>query len=550
MGKLRITLAARMALIGIAVFAATGLLQFEALELITSRSFGALEDRASFAHVRRTLRVIEGEKSSLLALVAENAIRDDMLTVVRKQDISGLSGLLHTEWIERSGLDLIQLRAEDGEAIWSGMRDSVGGSFSPCPVDSLPNLAIPTTYGKDGFTLIMQSPRGALILAGMPVRDTAMREKGQGLLLFGRYLAGEPMARIGEIAQLRIGLMLWRSEGGRRSIQGPEGPFFVLDEGEQRTLDIPLIAGGATPGIALRIVYRPDAAPAARTLILQAGTAYVAAIILALLGLSLALTRLVIKPIWKLAHHLTRAVAGAVDAPLGIGLAAGRLDEIGILADRVDGLIEAERQRNEELAALNRELALHASTDSLTGLANRRCFTDRLDSERKRLIRERHGLPPIMMAFVMCDIDFFKKYNDRYGHQDGDSCLRAVAAAIAGSLKRPTDLASRHGGEEFLVMLPGTSEDGALVLAELIRKEVESLAIPHEDSPISHFVTLSLGVAAMDVSLDFDTAKLFSRADSALYRAKTSGRNRVVGASSMEEGSGEAGDPSQAFSSG
>jgi two-component system chemotaxis family response regulator WspR len=130
------------------------------------------------------------------------------------------------------------------------------------------------------------------------------------------------------------------------------------------------------------------------------------------------------------------------------------------------------------------------------------------------------------LSLLMCDIDFFKKYNDAYGHLEGDSCLKSVAEAIDNSCKRPADLAARYGGEEFAVVLPDTDIDGAKLVAESIREAVNKLNIDHYDSPEGH-VTLSIGASTLIPVHGGEARALVQRADAALYRAKTMGRNRV-----------------------
>ncbi|MDP2268682.1 MAG: diguanylate cyclase, partial [Deltaproteobacteria bacterium] len=145
----------------------------------------------------------------------------------------------------------------------------------------------------------------------------------------------------------------------------------------------------------------------------------------------------------------------------------------------------SEHKQLEEI--LNR-LSRH---DGLTGIANRRHFDEFLAQEWKRALREEAPL-----SLIMCDIDFFKNYNDAYGHQAGDDCLRAVAGAFQKGLRRPGDLAARYGGEEFVVVLPGTPPEGALAVAEALRSDVQALGIPHASSRAASVVTLSLGVAS------------------------------------------------------
>ena len=183
----------------------------------------------------------------------------------------------------------------------------------------------------------------------------------------------------------------------------------------------------------------------------------------------------------------------------------------------------------QELEIRNAELQRLSSVDGLTGIANRRHFDERLDQEWKRAMREN-----LSLSLVLIDVDFFKPFNDNYGHQLGDDCLRMVASALAGALHRPADFVARYGGEEFVVVLPGTDIKGALVTAETLRMAVESRNIKHEFSKAAKHVTISLGVASTIPRQDIEPKSLIVAADSALYEAKESGRNRYCVASEQQ----------------
>ena len=175
----------------------------------------------------------------------------------------------------------------------------------------------------------------------------------------------------------------------------------------------------------------------------------------------------------------------------------------------------------DELIVANKELRLLASFDDLTDMPNRRNFNETLN--RQFLLAKRNKST---LAFIMCDIDFFKLFNDYYGHQSGDECLTAVAKAIGSIPDRPTDKACRYGGEEFAVILPDTNRLGGMIVAEKLRQAVIDLAIEHNKSKIGSYVSLSLGLSVY--TGQFETKEeLIKAADDALYRAKNNGRNRV-----------------------
>ncbi len=188
-------------------------------------------------------------------------------------------------------------------------------------------------------------------------------------------------------------------------------------------------------------------------------------------------------------------------------------------------LVEMQRslvEVTQELNTANKELQRLSTTDGLTGLANRRFFDELSAREWRRC--ERMKKP---MSLVMVDVDHFKKYNDTYGHQGGDECLKLVAAQVARAAPRASDLAARYGGEEFVLVLGETTMDGAKWVANHIRQHVAELNLPHSASSIGH-VSVSCGVASVLPleGQEFDTLLKF--ADEALYKAKEQGRNTVV----------------------
>jgi diguanylate cyclase (GGDEF)-like protein len=185
-----------------------------------------------------------------------------------------------------------------------------------------------------------------------------------------------------------------------------------------------------------------------------------------------------------------------------------------------------------ERKMLEEKLSTMALTDSLTELMNRRSFDETLTREWKRAVR--HGS---QVSLLFLDLDHFKRFNDRYGHQAGDDCLRAVAEAVSDAV-RTTDRVARYGGEEITVILPSTSAAGAVEAAEKVRSAVEALRLSHEGNPEgAGWVTVSVGVATAVARrgefVEGMPKALLEAADSAMYRAKREGRNRVVTAAAI-----------------
>lgn len=179
--------------------------------------------------------------------------------------------------------------------------------------------------------------------------------------------------------------------------------------------------------------------------------------------------------------------------------------------------------RERKLREMAVELESQTLVDGLTGIANRRRFDLHLEDEFRRAKR---NVAPV--SLLMIDVDYFKDFNDNYGHQRGDDCLVQIAGALSRVLNRARDLAARYGGEEFTVVLPDTDKDGALQVAEAMRAEVEALAVEHAYSGVAGHVTISVGVSTLVPELSTTTGSLIHAADRALYQAKRGGRNCVA----------------------
>jgi diguanylate cyclase (GGDEF)-like protein len=187
------------------------------------------------------------------------------------------------------------------------------------------------------------------------------------------------------------------------------------------------------------------------------------------------------------------------------------------------GVVRARVRNNIELKRSRDRLFSLAATDGMTGLFNRRVFDVALERESKRLARTRGSL-----ALVMLDVDFFKPFNDRYGHVAGDECLRLIAAELREAVHRPADVAARYGGEEFICILPETGIEGGVKVAERIQRAIAALAIPHAASAVAPIVTASFGVASAVCAQQLSGEDLLRSVDARLYEAKANGRNRIV----------------------
>lgn len=185
--------------------------------------------------------------------------------------------------------------------------------------------------------------------------------------------------------------------------------------------------------------------------------------------------------------------------------------------------IEERKLAEKALEEANRELERLAFLDGLTRIANRRQFDRHLQQEWKRLRREQ-----VPIAIILCDIDYFKRYNDTYGHVAGDTCLKKVAQGIRFAVKRPADLVARYGGEEFAVILSNTDIKGAVKVAVEIRNEIRELNILHVQSEVGQHISLSMGVSSTVPGLSIGPEAFINNIDQLLYQAKEAGRDRII----------------------
>lgn len=221
------------------------------------------------------------------------------------------------------------------------------------------------------------------------------------------------------------------------------------------------------------------------------------------------------------------AVEGAIDRTNTIRVAGRQLHQV--MADQIDYLVKSNQllearvmERTRELEIVNQRLEMLSRMDGVLGISNRAYFDDRIKTEWRLARRNKQPI-----SLLMIDVDYLKLYNDTYGHIEGDNCLRSVARAAREGLFRPTDLVARFGGEELVVLLPNTTLEGARLVAERIKSQVDGYAIPHAASSVSKKVSVSIGLATLEPANGGEALSLLLQAEDALCQAKKRGRNLI-----------------------
>jgi diguanylate cyclase (GGDEF)-like protein len=318
----------------------------------------------------------------------------------------------------------------------------------------------------------------------------------------------------------------WGAPGMKMADHPLASAMLQQDEGFITTADIDnvhrIFAYVAAPSTGAHIAVGLDEAEILSRIDHQIYVAYAQLAIFGLLTLFLAWSageRLIVGPIRLLARKAARVGRGEFDTHVEKNT---WMAEFGSLAAALDDMTRKLAEREQELHSANRHLTALAASDSLSGLANRRSFDARLESEWQIAAEFKRPI-----ALLMIDVDHFKLFNDRYGHVEGDNCLRGVAEVLAAMASGEADFAARYGGEEFALLLPGVAMETAVATAGRLRRRIEKLGIAHTETPAGT-VTISIGVAAFVPRQNDKAEKLVEAADIGLYAAKRRGRNAVV----------------------
>ena len=533
-------IAARIAVI----FLLFGVFQFFVVRGITRGQFQDIERINLLDRTRQALLSVAREGKHLESITASTAAWGDAYAYAEKQDSSFIEKAYGGSWPKIYGIDFVTMVAADGHRIWNSEGYPSFELHVPA-VFSAERFALSDPYvfpygsnlkPKDSFVGLVGSKEGVWIYCAHAITDDSMARTPRGVLLFGRLidkalLASYTFGEGDKLSFVPFDAISPAPLPGYR-LMAQEFPLFGrgkttvhVETGSLVSLT-PISGVLNSPVAALRLsVPSTVQRLGERFLWLTSGSLSLMAVI-TLIFILLAVRVSVIRPIALLAASFQTP---AEERDVVLRICAERDDEIGILAAQAEALmIQVKKQ--------NTELETQANTDRLTGLPNRRSFDSHIRNEFRRLIRYRRGSKKTgQMAVAVIDVDHFKLFNDTCGHVAGDACLQAIAASIQSCIFRAGDLACRFGGEEFVLVLPGTDEAGALIVSESVRAAVERIAFPHPTSPVAGVVTVSVGAAATEIMEDFKIEDLVQAADQALYAAKRSGRNRVVGHGAMTE---------------
>ncbi len=505
------------------------ILLFSAMEHAIDRwlvfpGFLRLEEQQAQLDLLRVRQAIDNEIRHLDTFCFDWAAWDDTYQYVLSRSPQYISSNLTLSSFLVSRLNLVFLYDQQGRRLWGQSYDLEQGR--PLPLELFKGatlsaaLGLPSSSGQELTELkrtgVIATERGPMLLSVRPIVTSDNQGPVRGTLVMGRLLNPPLLRRL--VEQTRFDFTF---SPAMSAVE--EGTLRFDKSDPQRLVSYqPYADFNGRAAFSIRLETPRRIFQAVQTMSRHAAYFLVLGSLVLLVFMWVALQRIVLGPIFRLKEH-AHAIHSAGD--LSVRLHLRRRDEIGQLANEFDAMMAEIDQKSAEVAAANIELQRLSGEDTLTQLANRRQFDTCLDQEWRRLLRQQRPL-----ALLLCDIDFFKRYNDSYGHQQGDYCLHAVAQAIKETACRPADLVVRFGGEEFAVILVDTDPEGALAVAESIRKAVRLLEIPHQDSLVDPYVTLSVGAASLVPQTELSSEFLVKLADQPLYRAKQRGRNRVEAA--------------------
>ena len=527
--------------------------------LIILPSMRSIEDAGARNGCQRTIGAIEREIEHLDEICRDWASWDETYRFMVDHNRDYIVTNLTEGTIASLKLVCMYYVDPQGKIIWGGGFDpekkvfTMSVEFSPgkFPVDRL----LPVYHGRNGIAFeekrngLFLSESGPLMLCARPVLTSNGEGPARGTVIMARKIDSPFMRQITSMTDVGFNIYPVNDKNIDKKLaviihQLGAGQQFLLKRESGRIIHYSLINDISRRSQLLLETSQPRVISRKHYYSMTFALFFTIVIVLAEVTIFAVIFET------QLFHPLSFITSRISDitelGDLTQRMGMDRNDEIGVLSHAFDDLIERlhdagsrlmedmerikvemeiRRKVEEMLTEANSKLDELASTDGLTGLLNRRKF----DEEMRRLWRhsKRSGEP---LSIIICDVDFFKMYNDTYGHQAGDACLQSISSVISSTFKRPLDVAARYGGEEFIIALPETDQDVALALAINLLKSVQELDIRHETSVVAPYVTISAGLATDGISDDTDAEKLIRIADRALYRAKDLGRNRVESA--------------------
>lgn len=489
-------------------------------------SFADVERQHAMVNIERIEAHIQNEIRLLERLNYDWSAWDDTYDFVETSDQDYIDGNLNAETFQNLETDVVLILNTKQELVWGGVFEftdegaeiiSTEASileavefFSPF-IDDIDFNVHPDRQVNSGVIIYGDKP---VIYAIRPVLDSQSEGPARGFLLFGKTISEQVLASIQ--SQLRLDFLL-KVIAQNKKIEDSEYHFdYISDD----LLEISKTYFSNEVAVFELSTQLPrEITRSGLHSVNYALSTLLIVLLISAVGISVLLNRNILRPLTNLKQRI-QEIAFKNDYSLRIEVESN--DEVGVISSELNHMLSIIEQNHKDLEDLT-------ITDALTGVANRLALDKKLSREWNVCRRYEYSL-----AVLIIDIDHFKLFNDTYGHQRGDVCIRAVAQTIEECLKRSNDMVARFGGEEFVVVLPGHDVETAKQVAQLIQQSIKERNIEHEHSPFDQRLTLSIGIAAVLPSHKTSIDGLIKQADAALYEAKNSGRNCIKTAPDKE----------------
>jgi len=534
MKKPRSSLRTKVFLIVLGILVSIGALDLAIKQYIILPSFAELELLEAQNNLERCKSAIDREIYHLDRLNHDWSAWTATYEYIEDQNQEYVEENLIDDTFTSGGIHLIFLINREHQVVWKKILDPgsskeieldyfTGDSFSKA--HPLLQFEQQRLFSEQVNTGVIITENGPILFSSRPILDSNNVGPARGVIIMGRFLSNRVLLSLKSqvLVDFEILLPNDKQKNNRFSLISTNiidsNGYYVKPEKQFLTMYSQYEDFHSNPAFIIKtnfprkITKRGYAAVRFSMMIMVFSSIIVLLIVLLLLRI------FILNPISK----LTKFTANITEnSDFGSRVTINRTDEIGTLANGVNEMLGTIVKQTDLLIQANLQLQKFSSTDGLTGIANRRTFDETFERDWNLHNREKEPL-----GLILSDIDFFKLYNDTYGHQKGDACLIKVAKTIENSLDRKSDLAARYGGEEFVIILPNTDLKGTSVIAETIRKNVEANLIPHKSSTVSECITLSLGAGSVIPSKDMTSSSFLEYIDKALYQAKENGRNQV-----------------------
>ena len=487
----------------------------------------AVEAKSDKNDILRIKSAFQSMANELSVLTYDNAVWDQTYLYIDKKKPNFIKSNFVEDVYISLNINGIHLYDRNSTSVWSKVYSKDYKKLIPFPTFSQPNSFVKNNLlitqklidknkGKplniSGYIYLENK---LILFSANSIFHSNAKGKFNGTLIFWRYIDEQEIKDL----QKRAGIKFNINNIDNSSTQNKSNKYSLRTNEGMIKVSLPLIQNTGS----INISYQAPARLFDVNWFNHSTVITLASFSLILLTLTLLTHFIIIRPILKAGERIKQIVKHNDRTSR---FRTKRTDELGSLFNLIDLLLANIASQEQELISHNVKLQKISETDGLTQIANRRAFDIYMI---KLFTIEAVGLP---VSLLVCDVDYFKKYNDFYGHAKGDNALRLIATSLQRKLHQETDFVARYGGEEFVVILKNTNQDEAYSVAHNLLQSIKSLKIHHEKSPISSVITISIGIYSFKILDDKlrqqSTMFYFEKADKALYSAKKEGRNRAV----------------------